>query len=304
MAIDAALNQVVAAIQALDPDGERTGNTIRRTFDQLYDGKRTGRYRWDQLYKTEKTHCGTLIEINLQREFKFNDGSALDYEIATHEVDCKYSQTHGGWMIPQEALGHLCLLVTADDQAATWSMGIVRIASDLLSRSSNRDTKRTLSTEGRSAIEWLYRDARLPPNPLLQLPRPVVDKIMGLRSGQQRVNEVFRVAQRVPFTGTVIETLAQQDDPNKRVRKNGGARTRLRREGIIILGDYLAHQDIARRLGLPVPQEGEFVSVRVSPAQSEGTGVAVIDNGLWRVAAPDDPICIAPDTPEQRRRRS
>ena len=48
-------------------------------LDQLYDGQRTGRYRWDQLRKTEKTHCGTLVEINMQREFLFEDGSKLDF---------------------------------------------------------------------------------------------------------------------------------------------------------------------------------------------------------------------------------
>ncbi len=37
---------------------------------------------WDQLFKTEKTHCGTLVEINLHREFKFQDGTKLDYQIA------------------------------------------------------------------------------------------------------------------------------------------------------------------------------------------------------------------------------
>ena len=33
-----------------------------------------------RLYKTQKTHCGTLVEINLQLEFRaeFADGKALD----------------------------------------------------------------------------------------------------------------------------------------------------------------------------------------------------------------------------------
>ncbi|WP_418396390.1 NaeI family type II restriction endonuclease, partial [Yersinia enterocolitica] len=47
---------------------------FRATFDQLYDGQHTGRYSVEQLFKTEKTHFGTLIEINLQREFGLADG--------------------------------------------------------------------------------------------------------------------------------------------------------------------------------------------------------------------------------------
>jgi len=62
-------------------------------------------YRWDQLYKTEKTHFGTLVEINLQREFGFADGrdhGLLRSRAST--VDCKYAQNIAEWMIP--ARGH------------------------------------------------------------------------------------------------------------------------------------------------------------------------------------------------------
>ena len=78
----------------------RFARTLRRTFDQIYDGRNTGRYRWDQLSKTEKTHFGSLIEINLQREFQFEDGIELDFRIAEVEVDCKWSQTDGGGCFP------------------------------------------------------------------------------------------------------------------------------------------------------------------------------------------------------------
>src|SRR5579885_2127737 len=121
---DAELSAVLAAIQNLDPAGDKTARVLRNTIDQLYDGQRTGRYKWDQLYKTEKTHCGTLVEINLQREFNFQNGSKLDYQIAGVEVDCKYSQKLGAWMIPPEAVGHLCLVLSAEDnQNPLWSMG-------------------------------------------------------------------------------------------------------------------------------------------------------------------------------------
>ena len=121
---------VAAALRGFDPDGSRTARVLRNTFDQLYDGKRTGRYRWDQLYKTEKTHCGTLVEINLQREFNFSDGQALDYGIGGADVDCKYSQRIGGWMIPPEARDHLCLLVSAEDtprRCGAWALFVLRL---------------------------------------------------------------------------------------------------------------------------------------------------------------------------------
>ena len=186
---DPELDCVIAEIRCLDPGGKRTAQVLRNTLDQLYDGQRTGRYRFDQLYKTEKTHCGTLVEINLRREFKeFQDGDTLDYRIAGIEVDCRYSQTLGAWMIPPEAEYHLCLLVWAEDQICQWSMGIVRAHPDRLNVGRNRDGKATLNGVGRRAIAWIFEHASLPPNILLQLDRPIVDRIMALNSGQKRLN--------------------------------------------------------------------------------------------------------------------
>ena len=146
---DMELEAVAEAIRKLDPAGGRIAQVLRDTFDQLYDGQRTGRYRVDQLYKTEKTYCGTLVEINLHREFKFADGVEMDYRIAGVEVDCKFSQTKGGWMIPPEAHGHLCLVVWAEDNAdPKWSLGLVRITVDRLNSGGNRDKKATLNAAG------------------------------------------------------------------------------------------------------------------------------------------------------------
>jgi hypothetical protein len=97
-----AISGVVMPITSVDASGQTVATVLRRTFDQLYDGGRTGRYRWDQLFKTEKTHFRTLVEINLQREFEFEDGRKLDFRIAGHEVDAKYSQDIWKWRLPPE----------------------------------------------------------------------------------------------------------------------------------------------------------------------------------------------------------
>jgi hypothetical protein len=120
-ASDAELDAVEAELHRLDPAGDQVAAVLRDTLDQLYDGQHTGRWNYDQLHKTEKTHMGTLVEINLHRQFGFADGDATDYRIAGIEVDCKYSMTYGGWELPPEAIGHLCLLITANDETSTWS---------------------------------------------------------------------------------------------------------------------------------------------------------------------------------------
>jgi hypothetical protein len=268
---------------------------LRGTLDQLYDGQNTGRYRWDQLYKTEKTHCGTLVEINLQREFAFTDGEVMDFNIEGHEVDCKYSQGLGKWMIPNEAVGQICLVVTADDAASLWSAGLVRPTIDLLGLGRNRDAKATLNPAGRLSIRWIAQQAPLPPNILLSLPPDDVRAILTMRSGQARVNELFRRAIGKRISRGVVATVARQHDYMKRVRYNGGSREHLRPEGILIFGDYAAHAVLANQLGLPVPSRGESVSARVAKAAPHWSGGAIeLEGQRWRLADDQDPREMAP----------
>lgn len=294
---DAEVDAVVAAIVALDPDGSRTAAVLREALDQLYDGQRTGRYRWDQLHKTEKTHCGTLVEINMQREFSFEDGDKLDYEIAGVDVDCKYSQSLGRWMIPIEARGEICLVLWADDHQSVWTMGVVRTTDERLTAGGNRDRKASLNAHGLAQVRWLFDRAELPPNVLLHLPPEDVAAIMSGRSGAERVRELFRRAQGQRVGRGVVATVAQQSDYMKRIRGNGGARTALRPEGIIILGQYESHRRLASDLGLPVPSKGESVSARVSPAPGASPGSCVIDGGWWRLAGMSDTAVEAPVLP-------
>ena len=262
---------------------------IRGALDMLLDGQHTGRYRWDQLHKTEKTHAGTLVEIALARALGLADGTALDYTIAGADVDCKFSCRLGGWMIPPEAEGKLLLLVQASDEDGTWSAGLLRAAGENLRPAGNRDRKRALSERGRAAVRWLHDRAPLQENALIRLPERDVAAIFALPSGQQRVNELFRRAQRMRVSRTVVATVAMQDDYMKRVRGGGGARDQLHAEGIVIFGDYAGDQVLASALGLPRPGPGEFVSARlarrfggrpspaqVSPAAALGAGTTPV----------------------------
>ncbi|GAA2173471.1 hypothetical protein GCM10009784_07890 [Arthrobacter parietis] len=261
---------------------------FRSTFDQLYDGQHTGRYSVEQLFKTEKTHFGTLIEINLQRELNLADGSVLDFMIAGYEVDCKYSHT-GAWMLPIESFDQVVLVTQANDRRSVWSAGVVRASQENRRVGENRDRKTGLNVRGRSEIVWLFKDAQMQPNALLQLPPSEVYKIMSGRSGQARVNELFRRATNKRLSRNIIATVAQQDDYMKRVRYNGGSRSALRPEGYLILGgDYLNQRNLAAALGAVVPAPGELVSVRVTRADPE-EGVD-IDGERWRLAVQNEQV--------------
>ncbi|MFJ8491365.1 NaeI family type II restriction endonuclease [Streptomyces sp. NPDC094038] len=300
---DPELDQVHEHVKALDPTGRRFATVLRDTIDQLLNGEVTGRYDWKTLFKTEKTHAGTLVEINLQREFRFADGEAMDYQIAGIDVDCKYSQQFGGWMIPPEAVGHLCLLAWADDYRSRWSIGLVRIRGEWLNTGNNRDLKLTIKAAHRDKIHWLWRDEPLPENALLHMDAADRDAVFAAGSGQRRLNELFRRVQKRRIGRNVVRTVAQQKDYMKRVRGNGGSRSALRPEGILIMGDYASHREIAGRLGLPLPEEGEFVSARVTPSgPRHGDSPRVsLDGKEWVLAQPDDPVVPAPALPSHTR---
>ena len=106
-------------------------------------------------------------------------------------------------------------------------------------------------------MRWLHARAPLQENALIRLPERDVAAIFAPSSGQQRVNELFRRAQRMRVSRAVVATVAMQDDYMKRVRGGGGARDQLRAEGIVIFGHY------AGDLGLRRPGPGEFVSARL-----------------------------------------
>lgn len=288
---DIELEEVAAALTALDPSGVRFGNVFRETFDQLYDGQRTGRYKWDQLYKTEKTHYGTLIEINLQREFKFHDGAILDFEIAGTEVDCKYSFRDGGWMLPPESWDRLILVGTASDEMSTWSLGVVRVSETNRRVSVNRDGKTTLNEQGRHAIRWLFRHADLAPNVLLQLSDSSINSIFAKKPGQGRLDELFRQAEGRLIHRNTVATIAQQQDYMKRVRYNGGSRSNLQAEGYLILGgDYSAQRRLAEEFAVRVPGAGELISFRVVPTSAEDASAVSVGGRFWRTAEPGDVV--------------
>jgi hypothetical protein len=297
---DPGLGAVRDALLKLDPSGERIANVLRDTIDQLLDGERTGRWDWETLHKTEKTHMGTLVEINLHKEFEFADGSAMDYEVAGCDVDCKFSQTVGGWEIPPEAVGHICLVLSANDDEAKWSAGLVRIVeSDLREGRGNRDRKRRLMGEGESRITWLFEQEPLPRNLFLSLDDDTRERIFTAQtgnrptSGQARLKQLFRSVEKQIVRRAIVTTVAMQDDSMKRAR-DCRLPQHLGKEGFLILGHQEQDPNVAEALGLPRPEKGQFVSVRVYPADPGDSPVAEIGGQPWRVAQFDDPPVDAP----------
>ena len=283
---DEGLDRAVAWFRDQPRMNERFAVAIRQSFDEVFDGQRTGRFRLEQLSKVEKTYIGTKVEIVVQAEFGLQRGRRLDYLIDEHEVDSKWSMTSGGWMIPTEAVGELCLCLTANDNASTFQVGIVRAGDARLRTSENKDKKRRLNDDGLSAMTWLVNPGELAENLLLHIDEHIRGSVLSdSLSGQGRVTQLFRCVPQRIVRREVVLTVAQQDDGPKRVRD---ARKALQPEGVIVLGHQQSHPRTAASLGLPVPPKGSWISCRVVRDRGGAAMTAVIDEVSWRLAQPDD----------------
>ncbi|GGW78039.1 NaeI family type II restriction endonuclease [Streptomyces lomondensis] len=264
----------------------RFSSVFRQSLDEVLDGQRTGRYDVDKLEKTEKTYLGTKVEIVCRAAFNLPRGEDMDYVVCGHEVDAKFS-LGGQWMIPREAMGHLCLLMSANDRLSTFKVGLVRISEEVLTRGGNQDGKRSISLSGRSHIKWLYQQGRLRRNLLLGLDPATREALERVPVGQNRVDQLFRYVHGCIVDRNAVVTVAKQLDAPKRVRD---ARQRLAREGVIILGHQKESPLVAKALGLPIPDKGTWVATRVVPAPAPGDGrpVAFIAGAPYAVARPDE----------------
>ncbi|RBM06610.1 NaeI family type II restriction endonuclease [Streptomyces sp. PT12] len=271
----------------------RFGQVFRKSIDEVLDGQRTGRYDLNvkqgprRVEKTEKTYLGTKVEIVTRAEFELEYGFPMDYKVAGHPVDAKFSII-GQWEIPKEAVGHICLLMTANDVKGSFRVGILRTTLDVLSTSQNGDGKRKITAQGKQKISWLVPDGKLPANFLLQLDNENPNLLSGVfekqGSGQLRVDDFFRKVQGRLVDRTTVVTVAMQKDGPKRVRD---ARLSLRDEGIVILGYRKPSPRIASDLGLPIPKQGFWVSTRLTELSDDDPRPAALINGkrwgIWHV---------------------
>ena len=292
MPLDTSLARAVNWFHSQPRMVERFGAAIRQSFDEVFDGQRTGRYSLTQLSKVEKTYIGTKVEIVIQAEFGLQRGNRMDYLVDGQDVDAKWSIKSRGWMIPTEAVGELCLCMTADDDRSTFSVGIVRADTANLRMSVNQDKKRRFNDEGIAAMAWLANPGKLAENLLLHLSEGTRSAILDYDlSGQQRVNHLFRRVHGKVVRREVVLTVAQQDDGPKRVRD---ARKLLQPKGIIVLGNQGSHRGIAKGLKIEAPPKGSWIATRVVKARPDDADSVVIADERWRLATPRDPVCAGP----------
>lgn len=239
---------------------ERMGRVVRRAFDEVIDMPHTGRYKVAQLAKTEKTYIGTKIEHLLMHEFELIDGIKLDIQFEGHEIDIKNTIGGFSWAIPDEAVDEICLIIAGDDEENKFSAGFFRAAEAHLTPARNKDGKRGISAAGRQTVYWIAKDASMPENFMVSLPDPIRSGILSAKGGSAKLRELFRKVTLRPIHRDVVEGVAQQKDPLKRVRANGGARDQLIKEGILVLSGKYDHELLVA-LGFPAIANNQFLSI-------------------------------------------
>lgn len=191
----------------------------------------------------------------------------LDFVIGGEDVDMKFTIT-GNWMIPQEAIGHACLLAALDEHKCRCFLGLFYADPDHLTGGVNRDGKRSVSAHGATQILWLLRDHPVEPNFWRTISSDLVTAIFAAPTGNDRIVALFRgVTDRV-ISRRIVEETAAQKDFMRRLRADGrhGSRNRLAAERILLLsGTY--DSALIRSLALPICGPSDFISHKVAPEE-------------------------------------
>ncbi|QWU16227.1 Restriction endonuclease NaeI [Paenibacillus sophorae] len=253
---DYELIRVINYLKSIPNFELKMGRILRKSIDEVVNGRYTGRFSIAQLDKTEKTYIGTRVQHMLQHELELPYGNVMDALIDGIEVDVKFT-IGKNWTIPLEADGHICFLVSADDDRSIFQAGCLRITQEVLNTGKNRDSKRTINLMGRGSISWLVSDGSLPVNGLLKLESQVIESVYSKKSGQERINELFRSCPGIIFNGAAIESVAKQKDSSKRVRD---ARKWLKPEGISIYSGKYDNDKLLQKGFKPIDKD-EFMAL-------------------------------------------
>lgn len=258
----AALEQeLISAVGGRTAFVEKLRSFFRSAIDEVIDTARTSRYFLADLEKTEKTYLGTKFEILLRDWLQVPHGVVLDLLIGGKEVDVKSTTGGGwGWMIPPEAIGHLCILLRVNEEQSTCAVGLARARPEYLRPGQNRDKKTGFAAGGRNSIWWLVRDMHYTPNFWTLVSEALRQQIMLPRGGTERLTVLFENCLETPVSRVLIASIAAQDDFMKRIRRNGGARDNLAPKGIAVL--YSENdRALMHQLGLSFGSR-EFLSYR------------------------------------------
>lgn len=241
---------------------EQLGHIIRSAIDYVIDAPTLHRYSIQEIDPDEKTAIGKRIERLMKYEFNLPKGTILDVVLANEEVDIKTTMGKN-WMFSKSSHGKINLLIAYDESKATYRLGLAYVEEDQLG-AQNRDRKQSLTAEHKANIFWIFKDIPYPPNFLAGLPKDHFKKIISHKTGMKRVIELLRLTNRKAIPRHVICSVANQKDPMRRIRSNGGARDLLWEEGILVLsGAYECDRHVAKNSTRIMLEDDEMLTIHL-----------------------------------------
>lgn len=263
---DSAILEAVEAVLVASAGGREQLRTnlaklLRTALDEVIDTPRTRRLMLEELEKTEKTYIGTKVEILFRNMLGLSKGKRLDLRVGDRDADVKFT-IGGNWTIPMEAIDEVCVLISCSERSATFKLGLFVARLAYLGQGMNRDSKRTVSAAGREFIRWIFFDEPYPRNFWAGYTAQQAVHIMDASvSGNERLRRLFQISAGSPIPRRIVESVAQQRDYMKRLRKNGGVRDLLEKDGYLLLSGTYDSAAIAARQ-LPACARDEFICVK------------------------------------------
>lgn len=258
--VEPIVEAIVAALGSWDSFQKQIPPLFRLAIDEVIDAPRTGRLILDEIEKTEKTYLGTKIEIILRDCLGFPYGKVLDFLINGVECDVKHTMGRA-WSIPLESIGRPAILLRENEKSALCDFSVILIRPEYMNSGKNRDRKGTISSANIAHVWWLLKDHPYPENIWQMMPAVTRDLVLSAGKGKRRIASLFENLLERPIPRSAIEALANQRDPLKRIRRNGGARDILAPKGIAILFGK-SDKELIAQLGLAELNAEEFISFR------------------------------------------
>lgn len=255
---------------------KQLGQLIRASIDYVIDAPTLQRYSIFDIDPDEKTAIGKRIERLMKFEFGLPKGKKLDVVLGGEDVDIKTTMGKN-WMFSKSSHEHINLLIAYDERKATFQLGLAYVKEEDLG-AANRDQKKSL--RHKESIFWIFKDLPYPANFLAQLPEETFKKIIAPKTGMKRVVELLRQVHCCAIPRHVICSVANQKDPMRRIRSNGGARDILWEEGILVLsGAYECDRNVAQTALQIVLEDDEMMTLpltdpRLTPELAESYRVA------------------------------
>lgn len=267
--VDADLHKVKQSIQRrLGADvASAFARAVRTAFDVALRGMHTGRWSIAELSRTEKTHVGLFVEFETRELLACPEGAILDLLVDGLEVDVKFSTNMWKWEFPSESIGHICLIVHADENAGALYAGLLRVE-DYMLGAKNKDGKRKLLAGFRSRIIWLVDRGTFGRGFFAELPETLRGEIFAAPKGQPRVNKLFELTAGRIVPRYAIATVGLQHDSMRRARGgDGGTQKYLWQKGLFRLGGKYERK-LINLFGVATLKSDEYIVLRISDFKS------------------------------------